>query len=70
MEGTGLYVASADHKVDWIVIKAIRDWADGNKRVNKKQRPKKAATNAVEFLVESLKYAALKRIDSGHPHRP
>jgi nucleoside phosphorylase len=63
MEGAGLYVASADHKVDWIVIKAICDWADGNKKVNKKQRQKKAAKNAAQFLVESLKYAALKRVD-------
>jgi nucleoside phosphorylase len=63
MEGAGLYVASADHKVDWIVIKAICDWADVNKNVNKKHRQKKAAKNAAEFLVESLKYAALKRHD-------
>ena len=62
MEGAGLYVASADHKVDWIVIKAICDWADGNKKVNKKQRQRKAAKNAAELVVESLKYAALKRL--------
>jgi nucleoside phosphorylase len=61
MEGAGLYVASADHKVDWIVIKAICDWADGNKNVNKKQRQRKAAKNAAKFVVESLKYAALNR---------
>lgn len=61
MEGAGLYVSSADHNVDWIVIKAICDWADGNKKVNKKQRQRKAAKNAAEFVVESLKYAALKR---------
>ena len=49
MEGAGLYVASR-HKVDWIVIKAICDWADGKKKVNKNQRQKKAAKNAAEFL--------------------
>jgi nucleoside phosphorylase len=70
MEGAGLYVASADHKVDWIVIKAICDWADGNKKVNKKQRQKKAAKNAADFLVQSLKYAALKRDDSRAQPRP
>ena len=69
MEGTGLYVASADHKVDWIVIKAICDWADGNKTINKTQRQKKAAKNAAEFLVESLKYATLKRVDPRHSAR-
>lgn len=72
MEGAGLYVASADHKVDWIVIKAICDWADGNKKVKKKQRQQKAAKNAADFLVESLKYAALRRLDvpTGTPTRP
>lgn len=70
MEGAGLYVASADHKVDWIVIKAICDWADGNKKINKKQRQKKAARNAADFIVESLKYAALKRMDQGVQTRP
>jgi nucleoside phosphorylase len=67
MEGAGLYVSSAEHKVDWIVIKAICDWADGNKGVNKQERQRTAATNAAVFLVESLKYAALKRIDSVTP---
>ena len=65
MEGTGLYVASADHKVDWIVIKAICDWADGRKGVRKAQRQKKAAGNAAQFLVESLGYASLARADAG-----
>ncbi len=70
MEGAGLYVASADHKVDWIVIKAICDWADGNKDVNKKPRQKKAAKNAADFLVQSLKYATLKREESGVQSHP
>ena len=61
MEGAGLYVSSHDHKVDWIVIKAICDWADGNKKKNETQRQKRAATNAAKFLVEALKYAPLKR---------
>lgn len=65
MEGAGLYVSSAEHKVDWIVIKAICDWADGNKGVDKQERQRTAATNAAVFLVESLKYAPLKRIDPG-----
>ncbi len=63
MEGAGLYVAGADHKVDWIVIKAICDWADGNKGVNKKARQQLAAKNAAVFLVESLKYSGLRRVD-------
>jgi len=60
MEGAGLYVSSHDHKVDWIVIKAICDWADGNKKRKKTQRQKKAARNAAHFLVQALQYATLK----------
>ncbi len=61
MEGAGLYVSSYDNKVDWIVIKAICDWADGNKGVDKAGRQKLAAKNAAEFVVKSLEYAPLKR---------
>jgi nucleoside phosphorylase len=61
MEGIGLYVPCHEHKVDWVVIKAICDWADGNKGVNKKRRQQKAAKNAAEFLVKALQYAPLKR---------
>jgi nucleoside phosphorylase len=60
MEGAGLYVASQEHKVDWIVIKAICDWADGDKAKNKAANQKKAARNAAQFLVQALQYAPLK----------
>jgi len=33
MEGAGLYVACQDQKVDWILVKAICDWADGHKGI-------------------------------------
>ncbi len=59
MEGAGVYVASHDHKVDWIVIKAICDWGDGQKTKNKKTRQKKAAKNAAEFLLHALQQARL-----------
>lgn len=54
MEGAGVYVASHDHKVDWIVIKAICDWADGEKGKNKKARQVKAATSAAAFVGHAL----------------
>ena len=38
MEGTGLYVSGYDQKIDWIVIKAICDFADGNKSEDKDGR--------------------------------
>ena len=50
MEGSGLYVASSKHKTNWIVIKAICDWADGNKNnFNKEEHQKCAARNAAQF---------------------
>ncbi len=70
MEGAGLYVSSYDKKVDWIVIKAICDWADGTKGVDKTTRQKLAAKNAAEFLVESLKYAPLQHPDAGKHRHP
>jgi nucleoside phosphorylase len=42
MEGAGLYAACHDHRVDWIIIKAICDWADGQKAKNKSARQKKS----------------------------
>lgn len=54
MEGAGLYVACHNKHVDWIVIKAICDWADGNKGVNKDENQKLAANNAASFLLQVL----------------
>jgi formylglycine-generating enzyme required for sulfatase activity/nucleoside phosphorylase len=61
MEGAGLYVACQDAQVDWIVIKAICDWADGHKKRNKAQRQRLAALNAAAFVVRALQQAPLKR---------
>src|SRR5947209_413387 len=48
MEGTGGYSAAYRNKVDWILVKAICDWADGNKKdIHQKQ----AAENAVRFII-------------------
>ena len=51
MEGTGLYVAARDANVDWIIVKAICDWADGTK--NDKSQ-KLAARNAAQFVRQVL----------------
>jgi len=32
MEGAGLYAVAQSNKVDWILVKAICDWADGTKK--------------------------------------
>jgi len=59
MEGMGLYVSCLEYKMDWILIKAICDWADGLKHKNKNARQKKAAENACSFLIQSLQAAKL-----------
>lgn len=61
MEGGGLYAACQDAHVDWILIKAICDWADGNKSQDKATRQKLAAKNAAQFLVHALKHAPWSR---------
>jgi hypothetical protein len=59
MEGAGLYVACQDKKVDWILVKAICDWADGNKAQDKDVRQQTAAQNAAAFVLEALQIAAI-----------
>jgi nucleoside phosphorylase len=54
MEGAGLCAAAQHHKVDWILVKAIADWADGYKQVNKERRQRKAAGNAARFTLHVL----------------
>jgi nucleoside phosphorylase len=55
MEGTGLYSAAQRRKVDWILVKAICEWANGNKEQKKDQNKKVAAENAVRFTLHVLK---------------
>ncbi|MEI2769985.1 MAG: SUMF1/EgtB/PvdO family nonheme iron enzyme [Candidatus Competibacter sp.] len=64
MEGAGLYVACQDAKVDWIVVKAICDWADGHKQRNKIARQRSAAGNAAAFVAHALQRAPLERTES------
>jgi nucleoside phosphorylase/tetratricopeptide (TPR) repeat protein len=64
MEGGGLYAACQQGKVDWILVKAICDWADGNKDKRKKQRQTTAAKNAAEFVITMLASGLLARPQS------
>lgn len=59
MEGAGLYVACQDRKVDWILVKAICDWADGHKTQDKDARQETAAQNASTFVLEALRFAPI-----------
>jgi nucleoside phosphorylase len=74
MEGVGLYTAAQTAKVDWILVKAICDWADGYKsgkkesvngdgvsrKTNTKDRDQKtAANNAAQFTMHVLRKTRL-----------
>ena len=59
MEGAGLYVACHDAKVDWILVKAICDWADGDKAKDKDARQRLAAFNAAAFVAHALQHVAV-----------
>lgn len=54
MEGVGLYAVAQRYKIDWILVKAICDWADGNKSQNKLRNQKKAARNAAMLTIHVL----------------
>jgi len=54
MEGRGLYVEAKD-RAEWIVVKAVCDWADGDKRKNKAGNQKKAAKAAARLVVHALR---------------
>lgn len=61
MEGIGLYHAASERKVHWILIKAICDWADGNKHVDKNDRQRLAASNAAIFTHHVLQRGGFER---------
>lgn len=59
MEAAGVYVAASQEKIDWIVVKAICDFADGNKGKNKKINQNIAVRSATSLAkkVFSSQYA-------------
>ncbi len=46
MEGAGVFVAANDEKKDWVIVKGICDFADGNKSHGKKQNQELAIKTA------------------------
>ena len=51
MEGRGAYAACRHKNInEWLVVKAICDWADGTKHLNKKENQIFAAKSAVSLL--------------------
>jgi hypothetical protein len=47
--------------VDWILVKAICDWADGQKEHDRPARQKLAAKNAARFVLHVLQQAPVQR---------
>lgn len=57
MEGSGLYVACHERKVDWILVKGICDWADGHKGIDKEAHQEAAARNSAALVLHALRFA-------------
>lgn len=74
MEGAGLYAACQNSKVDWILVKAICDWGDGKKAVDKDARQQQAAHNAAAFVLHALQQGPLEQSVASppaiEPHKP
>jgi nucleoside phosphorylase/tetratricopeptide (TPR) repeat protein len=61
MEGVGLFSAAIENHVDWILIKAISDWGDGNKGEDKQKRQAHAAENAARLTYYVLEKGNIAR---------
>jgi nucleoside phosphorylase len=55
MEGATFCDVALRNHVDWIVVKAIADWADGRKRQDEQEHQKYAAENAAQFVLHILR---------------
>ena len=63
MEGTGLFAAALEKGVDWLVVKAKCDWADGNKGSDKDERQRAAAASAASLLFHVLSNGGFRQRD-------
>lgn len=65
MEGAGVYAASSRVHAEWIVVKAICDWGDGNKA---KEYQPLAAQNSVDAVAAMLGEPGLRSKDKQADH--
>ncbi|WP_106089276.1 COR domain-containing protein [Enhygromyxa salina] len=61
MEGSGVHTACHDGGAEWLVVKAICDWGDGNKGDDKNARQNLAAKNAATLVFAALWNGGFKR---------
>lgn len=59
MEAAGICAAAERARVPWVIVKAICDFADGDKGTEKEFNQKMAADNATEFLRRAVEAGAL-----------
>ncbi len=72
MEGSGIFHACEASKTDWIVVKGICDFADGNTGNNKDTNQKIAAENAARLVKAALEFGNLyptKKVSSSETLR-
>ena len=62
MEARGIFSSAERRNLEWIVVKAISDFADGKKRVGKKLRQENAAMSAARFVEHALDQGDLIRV--------
>jgi len=60
MEGGGLYAACHNARVDWILVKGICDWADGNKNDDAQKIAARNAARFVLYVIEQHGWEDLK----------
>lgn len=67
MEGAGLYAAAERAKVEWIIVKGICDWGDGNKKKIYQNLAAAAAVSLVEHVLnEENTLSELRRPHEKH----
>ncbi|MDP2219553.1 MAG: PQQ-binding-like beta-propeller repeat protein [Hydrogenophaga sp.] len=64
MEAVGLLTALDGTHTDWLVVKAICDWADGHKSQDKERRQQDAAENAAQVVKALIDSGSLYPDDS------
>jgi nucleoside phosphorylase len=61
MEGSGVWAAAQRKNIDWIIAKAVCDYADGRKIVDKVRRQENAARNSARAVIHVLRNGGLHK---------
>ncbi len=71
MEAVGIQLAADRRKVDWLIVKAICDWGDGNKNAKTKEADQRlAAEHAALVVYRGLEAGGLHQPSVSSPARP